>query len=77
VAELKLPAPGEKVTVRWPGSEYDFVIEFQHAQVDTPPGWFTIQGVVMFPEGPEHLGIRRFYVRQLAEDVFTLVPKRD
>lgn len=35
----KLHERGERVTVRWPGGPYDFVLEFGYAEPSTMSGW--------------------------------------
>ncbi len=64
------------VTVRWPGGPYDFVL--QGAEVDKaltgriPPGdgWMWLTG---YEPG---YGGRTFYVRQLGDREYALIPKQ-
>ena len=63
-ADLELHERGERVTVRWPGGPYDFVIEFAYAE----PGrgsWLTVPGVCVNPVGPQHHTMRSFFVHPM------------
>lgn len=56
----------ERVTLRWPGGFYDFVIEFSSIDQDrADPKWWWIRGLVVSPEGPEHRASRTFMVRRV------------
>jgi hypothetical protein len=75
----KLHKSGERVTVRWPGGPYDFVMEFDHAEAINAPGWedwFNIHGVVVEPSEPKHHVYRAFYVHQVGKGEYALVPFR-
>lgn len=73
------PRRGDKVTVRWPGGLYDFVIEFEYAEAAPPhqgsDGWLWLSGMVVEPAGPEHRSFRTFYVQPVAGGAFSLLPK--
>jgi hypothetical protein len=76
---FNLHKPGERVTVRWPGGPYDFVLEFSYAEAVNAPGWeewFTIHGLVVEPEGLQHRAVRGFYVHPVEEGVYALLPFR-
>ena len=68
-----LPKQGERVTIRWPGGDYDFVIEFSYAE-ELPDGWLVLHGLVVEPVGIEHRMVRGFQVRRVGDD-FALLPK--
>ena len=72
----KLHERGERVTVRWPGGPYDFVILFDYAEPGRD-GWLTIHGLCVEPEGPQHRMPRSFYVRPVEgeERTYALLPK--
>lgn len=77
----KLHERGERVTVRWPGGPYDFVLEFDYAEPSTMSGWedwLTIHGLCVEPEGPQHRMTRSFYVRPVEgeERTYALLPKK-
>lgn len=70
---------GERVTVRWPGGPYDFVMEFEYAEAIGAPGWedwFNIHGFVVEPKGPGHQTTRGFYVHQVGKGEYALLPFR-
>lgn len=69
-----LPKQGERVTVRWPGGDYDFVLEFEYAEPGVD-GWILITGIVLEPEGVGQGRLRRLYVRPTTDGEFTLRPK--
>jgi hypothetical protein len=69
-----LPKRGERVTVLWPGGQYDFVLEFNRAEPGVN-GWLWLTGLVVEPEGVEHRGQRTFYVHPVPGGKFTLHPK--
>ncbi|AGL20943.1 hypothetical protein [Actinoplanes sp. N902-109] len=78
----KLHKQGERVTIRWPGGPYDFVILFDYAEPSGAAGWedwLTIHGMCVEPEGPQHHTRRSFYVHPVEgeERTYALLPKRD
>lgn len=75
----KLHERGERVTVRWPGGPYDFVLEYQRAEPVSMSGWddwFMIHGFCVEPVGVQHQTMRQFYVHPV-DDGYALLPKRE
>jgi hypothetical protein len=73
----KLHKRNERVTIRWPGGPYDFVVEFDHAEPAASPGWedwLVIHGLCVEPEGPGHRAMRSFYVHPVKSG-YALLPK--
>lgn len=73
----ELPAKGERVTIRWPGGPYDFVIQFDAIDESMPraeDGWLWMTGYVVEPVGPRHQTWQTFYVRPDGDD-YALIPK--
>ena len=73
---------GERVTIRWPGGPYDFVVLFDHAETSTLPGWegwLTVTGPCVEPAGPRRRSVRSFFVRRVAgaERTYALLPRRE
>jgi hypothetical protein len=64
-----LPARGERVTILWPGGQYDFVMDVRDVQ-QHQGGWVLLHGVVVEP----YRAVRDFYVRP-ADGGFSLAPK--
>jgi hypothetical protein len=47
------PAEGERITIRWPGGPYDFVMEFEGLHETGPapePGWAWLHGRIVEPD---------------------------
>lgn len=74
-ATVDLPKKDELVLIKWPGGLYDFVIQFQYAEVVGPGDWVILHGLVVQPEGVQHRWTRGFYVRPVP-DGYTLYPAR-
>lgn len=71
-------ARGDRVTVRWPGGPHSYVLEFDHIQPERfHDGWVLLAGRQIEPEGMQRGGgyLRTFYVRPVADGVFTLHPR--
>jgi len=69
------PRWGDRVTVRWPGGSYDFVIEYDHEEPSQPGGWVVVHGLVVEPVGPEHRRHRGFYAHQVGAGIYEMLPK--
>jgi len=69
------PTRGERVTVKWPGGYYDFVIEFDHED-PIRDGWVVVHGAVVEPDAPQHRAFRGFYARRTGPAEYTMLPKR-
>lgn len=75
------PEKGERVTVRWPGGLYDFVLEFGWAEKVNGPSWSTddwyvVHGLVVEPSAPEHRSFRGLYSHRTGPREYTMLPHR-
>lgn len=70
------PKYGERVTVKWPGGFYDFVIEYTREEPSQPEGWVVVHGLVVKPSGPQHRANRGFYARRTDDREYTMLPHR-
>jgi hypothetical protein len=69
------PTRGDRVTVRWPGGRYDFVIEYTNEE-PIRAGWVVVHGLVMEPSGPQHRAHRGFYAQRTGPAEYTMLPHR-
>lgn len=47
-----VPKPGDKIPIRWPDGEHDFVMEFMYedaSMIGIYPGWHWLHGVIVEP----------------------------
>ena len=68
----QMPKLGERVTVRWPGGDYDYVIELRDLQ-RLPDDWLLVSGSVVEPVS-QHRTCRSFQVHWV-DGEFSLLPK--